>query len=171
MNALWLERSGLALAIYFAARAAGKYRGTKKQQAALSTPLVDAAILEAAFQPRPKDGDDPDLLRELRDTFAHLNREAWAEEFWDLPAQITVLAGTLGPAQSATLRRAILRLLTANDPWLQAVAAKTAADLQMPEAVPPIRALLELGDAHDARFRAVLQDSLDTLTPAEAAST
>ena len=167
MNALWLERSGLALAIYFVARAAGKYRGTKKQQVALSTPLVDAAVLEAAFQPRPRDGDDLDLLAEMKGTFAHLNREAWAEEFWDLPAQITTLAGTLGPAQSATLRRALLRLLTANDPWLQAVAAKSAADLGMPEAVPPLRALLELGDAHDARFRAVLQDALDTLTASE----
>ncbi|MGI4790476.1 MAG: hypothetical protein ACRYFS_16690, partial [Janthinobacterium lividum] len=134
MNALWLERGGIALTVYFLARTVGRFRGTKVQQAALQTPLVDVAILEAVFQPRLKDGDDADLLTELRDTFAHLNRQAWAEEFWALHAQIATLSQTLGPSQTATLRRAILRLLTANDRWLQLVGAKTAADLGLSEA-------------------------------------
>lgn len=178
MNALWLERSGLVLTVYFLARAVGRYRGTKKLSLAMQTPLVDAAILEAVFHPRPKDADDPDLLGELRDTFAHLNRQAWAEEFWGLHAQIAALSQTLGPAQEATLRRAVLRLLTANDRWLQLVGAKTAADLRLAEAVPPIQAILEMGDslrfsqskaevsdadALDVRFRLVLQDALATL--------
>ena len=179
MNALWLERSGIALSMYFLARTVGRLRGSKKQKIALQTPLVDAAILEAVFQPRPKDGDDADLLAELRDTLAHLNRQAWAEEFWGLHAQIAALSKTLGPAQNATLRRAILRLLTANDRWLQLVGAKTAADLGVAEAILPIQAILEMGDSQrftqgkaeisdaealDVRFRLVLQDSLATLT-------
>lgn len=179
MNALWLERSGLALSLYFLARMVGRYRGAKKQQQAMQTPLVDAAILEAVFHPRPKDGDDADLLAELRETFAHLNRQAWAEEFWGLHEQLAALSETLGPDQNATLRRAVLRLLTANDRWLQLVGAKTAADLGMAEAVPPIRAILEMGDSQrftrskaevsdgdalDVRFRLVLQDALATLT-------
>lgn len=179
MNALWLERSGLALTVYFVARTVGRYRGSKKQKQAMQTPLVDAAILEAVFHPRPKDGDDADLLAELRDTFAHLNRQAWAEEFWGLHVQIAALSETLGPAQNATLRRAVLRLVTANDRWLQLVGAKTAADLGMAEAVPPIQAILEMGDsmrftpsnaevseanALDVRFRLVLQEALATLT-------
>ena len=86
------------------------------------------------FQPRPKDGDDGDLLAEMKDTFAHLNRQAWAEEFWGLHAQIATLSQTLGPVQNATLRRAVLRLVTANDCWLQLVGAKTAADLGITEA-------------------------------------
>lgn len=179
MNFLWLERGGIALSLYFFARTVGSYRGSKKQQIALRTPLVDAATLEAVFQPRSKDGDDAALLTEMRDTFIHLNRQAWAEEFWGLHEQLATLAKTLGPAQNATLRRAVLRLLTANDRWLQLVGAKTAADLGIAEAVPPIQAILEMGDslrftrsraevsdgdALDVRFRLVLQDSLETLT-------
>ena len=179
MNALWLERSGLVLTLYFLARTVGRYRGMKKQNIALQTPLVDAAILEAVFHPRVKDGDDADLLAELRDTFAHLNRQAWAEEFWGLHEQIAALSQTLGPDQNATLRRAVLRLLTANDRWLQVVGAQTAADLGMAEAVPPIQAILEMGDSQrftqskaevsdgdalDVRFRLVLQDALTALT-------
>ena len=179
MNFVWLERGGIALSLYFLARTVGSYRGSKRQTLALQTPLVDAAILEAVFQPRPKDGDDADLLTELRDTFIHLNRQAWAEEFWGLHEQIASLAKTLGPVQNATLRRTVLRLLTANDRWLQVVGAKTAADLDILEAVPPIQAILEMGDslrftrskaevsdgdALDVRFRLVLEDALATLT-------
>ncbi len=169
MNGIWLERSAIALTMYFLARTVGRFRGARKQQAALRTPLVDAAVLEAVFHPRPKngdneDGDDPALLAELRDTFAHLNRQAWAEEFWGLHAQIAALSGTIGPAQNATLRRAILRLLTSNDRWLQLVAAKTAADLGMAEAVPTLQALLTESDAQDARIRGVLEESLAALT-------
>ena len=171
MNALWLERSGLALTAYFLARTVGRYRGAQKQKLSMRTPLVDAAILEAVFHPRPKDGDDADLLAELRDTFAHLNRQAWAEEFWGLPEQLAALSQTLGPNQNATLRRAVLRLLTAGDRWLQLVGAKTAADLSMSEAAPPIQAILDSqskaedadADALDARFRLVLQEALAAL--------
>jgi hypothetical protein len=170
MNGIWLERSAVALTLYFLARTVGRFRGSKQQQVALRTPLVDAAVLEAVFHPRAKDGDDPDLLAELRDTFAHLNRQAWAEEFWDLHTQIASLSGGLGPAQNATLRRVVLRLLTSDDRWLQSVAAKTAADLGMAEAVPPLTALLErkptgTGDL-EVRFRLVLEDALATLTGA-----
>ena len=166
MNALWLERSGVALTLYFLARTVGRFRGTKKQQIALKTPLVDAAILEAVFHPRPKDGDDADLLQELRDTLAHLNRQAWAEEFWGLHAQIAMLSKTLGPAQNATLRRAVLRLLTSNDRWLQLVGAKTAADLEISEAVPTLTALLEKPadtDVLSVRFRLVLEEAQESL--------
>ena len=93
--------------------------------------------------------------------------------------QITALNATLAPPQQATLRRALLRLVTANDRWLQLVAAKTAADLGMAEAVLPLRAILEMGDSQtfsvskaeyssadavDLRFRKVLEEALATLT-------
>ena len=178
MNGVWLERGGIGVGIYFLARFVGKWRGGNTARAMLVTPLVDAALLEAVFHPRVKDGDDPDLLAEMRDTLAHLNRQTYAEEFWTLNAQLASLDKTLGPAQKATLRRALLRLLTANDRWLQLVGAKTAADLDLKEALPPLRGLLELGDtqrfspskaeytaadAVDLRFRRVLEQSLETL--------
>lgn len=179
MNADWLVRVGPVMGALFLARVVGKWRGAKRQQAAMMTPLFDAALLEAVFQPRPRDSDDPALLAEVRDTLAHLNRQAWAEEFWGLHQQIAALDATLAPPQKATLRRALLRLLTANDRWLQLVAAKTAADLGLAEAVPPLRAILEMGDSQrfshskaeysaadavDLRFRTVLEEALATLT-------
>ena len=179
MNADWLARVGPVVGALFLARIVGQWRGAKRQRAAMTTPLFDAALLEAVFHPRAKDGDDAALLAEVRDTLAHLNRQAWAEEFWGLHAQIAALDATLAPPQKATLRRALLRLLTANDRWLQLVAAKTAADLGMTEAVPPLRAILEMGDSQrfspskaeyssadavDLRFRTVLEEALATLT-------
>jgi len=168
LNGVWLERSGIALGFYFFARMMGRYRGAKKQQEALTTPLVDVALLEAVFQPRPKDGDDRDLLAEIRDTLAHLNRQAYAEEFWGIPEQIAALDATLGAPQKATLRRVLLRLVTANDCWLQMIGAKTSAELGVKEAVLPIRGLLEIGssadDAVSLRVRLVLEESLATLS-------
>ncbi len=179
MNGILLERSGIVVGLYFVAQFIGKWRGGKRSRAMLTTPLVDAALLEAVFHPRLKDGDDPDLLAEMRDTLAHLNRQAYAEEFFGLHQQITRLDQTLEPSQKATLRRVLVRLLTANDRWLQLVGAKTAADLGLNEAVPPLRALLEMGDTQrfsqskaeysaadmvNLRFRRVLEESLTTLT-------
>jgi len=179
MNWVGLERGVLLVGMIFFARVVGKWRGTKREQSAMTTPLFDGALLETVFQPRPKDGDDPDLLAEVRDTLAHLNRQAYAEEFWGLSEQVVALDGILGPVQKATLRRALLRLLLANDRWLQLVAAKTAADLDLKEALPPLRAILEMGDSQrfsassaeyssadaiDLRFRSVLEESLATLT-------
>ncbi len=179
MNIDWLVRVGPVIGALFLARAVGKWRGSKRQRVAMTTPLFDGALLEVVFQPRPRDGDDADLLAEVRDTLAHLNRQAWAEEFWGLSEQIAALHAKIGPPQQATLRRALLRLLTANDRWLQLVAAKTAADLGMAEAVPPLRAILEMGDSQrfsaskaeyssadavDLRFRRVLEEALATLT-------
>ena len=179
MNVEWLMRVGPVVGALFLARIVGQWRGAKRQRAAMMTPLFDAAQLEAVFQPRAKDGDDPALLAEVRDTLAHLNRQAWAEEFWGLHGQIAALDATLAPPQKATLRRALLRLLIANDRWLQLVAAKTAADLGLADAVPPLRAILEMGDSQtfsmskaeyssadavDLRVRSVLEESLATLT-------
>ena len=181
MNAIWLERGGIGVGVYFLARFVGKFRGGRREQRMMRTPLVDAALLEAVFHPRAKDGDDPDLLAEIRDTLAHLNRQAYVEEFWGLHTQIAELDSSLGPVQKATLRRVLIRLLTANDRWLQLVGAKTAATLGLPEAIPPLRALLELGDTQrfshskaeysaddlvDLRFRKVLEEALTTLTAA-----
>ncbi len=179
MNLPMLERTGGLLLILFGSRVWAKWRVSRREQAALTTPLFDPVLLEAVFTPRPKDGDDANLLEEMRDTFRHLNRRAYAEEFWDLHRQLAALYGTLAETPKATMRRALLRLLLANDRWLQLVAAQTCAQLQMPEAVPPLRALLELGDsqrysiskaeyttadAADVRYRQELEQALATLT-------
>jgi hypothetical protein len=185
MTVDWLARVGPMVGALFVARIIGQWRAAKRQRAAMTTPLFDAALLEAIFQPRPQDGDDPALLAEVRDTLGHLNRQAWAEEFWGVHQQIAALNATLAPPQQATLRRALLRLLTANDRWLQLVAAKTAADLGYAEAVPPLRAILEMGDSQrfsatqaeysaadavDLRFHTVLEEALASLTGLESAS-
>lgn len=179
MNALVLERGGALLGVLFLSRVWARGRVARKGRAALVTPLVDAAVLEAVFAPRPQEGDDADLLAEMRDTFAHLNRQAYAEEFWNLHAQIAALAPTLSDAANATLRRAVVRLVAANSRWLQLVGAKTAAALHITEAAVPLRGVLEMGDANryaeapntygtnaavDARFRAELEAALAALS-------
>ncbi len=179
MNPIVLERGSALLALIFASRVWARWRVGRRQRAALVTPLVDAATLEAVFAPRPRDGDDTNLLAEMRDTFAHLNRQAYAEEFWNLHAQLAALAPSLSDPARATLRRAIVRLVVANDRWLQLVGAKTAAALRVTEAAVPLRGVLEMGDAnrfaegHDgygagraveARFRAELEAALAALS-------
>ena len=159
MNTDTLIRGGVAVGALFLARIVGGWRGSRQKQAALTTPLFDAALLEAALEPRPRDGDDPALLAELKETLTHLNRQAWAAEFWDLHTQIAALDATLDPAPRATLHRAVLRLLLMEDRWLQTVAAQTASNLNLTDAVRPLQARLALG-GEDPRFRAVLEDAL-----------
>ncbi len=136
MTTLGWERAAIALGVYFAALATGRFRVARRQQAASQTPLFDAAVLEAVFHPRPQDGDDAALLTKLRELFASLNRQADAEAFSGLPTQIAALAETLTPVQSATLRRAVLRLVTVGDAALQSAGAQIAADLGLADPVP-----------------------------------
>ncbi|BDI33277.1 hypothetical protein CCAX7_53280 [Capsulimonas corticalis] len=158
--------TGVFLGLTFAARVWSKWRVDRRKQAALRTPLVDGAVLEAALTPRPADGDDADLLAELRETFALLNRQAYAEEFWGLHQQLETLDATLGAPQRATLRRALLRLLASSDRWLQLVSAKACADLQVAEAAAPIQLLLgaegepSKSDGVGDRYRTVLEEAL-----------
>ncbi len=169
MTALGWERAGLALTVYFAALAAGRFRAAQKQQVLLKTKLFDAAVLEAVFHPRLQDGDDAALLTELREKLAALNRQADAEEFFALHTQIAALLQTLPPAQGATLRRAVLRLLMSGDRPLQGAGAQIAADLQFAEAVSAIEALLS-EDALDSRSQKVLEEALARLNGAEIAT-
>ena len=169
MNVFILERSGAVLAAIFAARAWARWRVAGRERADLTTPLVDAVLLEAVFAPRPQDGDDPDLLAEMRDTFLHLNRRAYAEEFWGLHVQLAALSDKVGDGPRATLRRAVIRLITANDRWLQMVGAKTAAVLDIREAVIPLRVLLDGGSDDDKsaaalRFRSELGNAWAALS-------
>lgn len=163
MTALGWERGGLALTVYFASLAAGRFRAGQKQRAAQRTPLFDAAVLEAALHPRLQDGDDAALLTELREKLVALNRQADAEKFFALHTQIAALPQSLGSVQTATLRRTVLRLLASQDHPLQCVGAQVAADLQMAEAAPLIQMLL-LEEAWDSRSRKVLEESLAVLT-------
>ena len=179
MNVLALERTMAFVTVLVAGRVWTQFRVGKRKRIAFTTPLVDGALLEAALAPRPKDSDDADLLAELRDTFAHLNRRAYAEEFWNLHEQIVALDTNLGPNQKATLRRALLRLLIVNDRWLQLVAAKACAELNLQDAINPLRGLLEMGDSQrftvekteyskgdtaDLRYRQELETALERLT-------
>ena len=177
MNLPAAERAIALLLVIFGSRVWARWRTAKRQRVKLVTPLVDAAVLEAVFHPRLRDGDDVNLLAELRDTFAHLNRQAYAEEFWGVGTHMETLYASLGETQQATMRRALVRLVTASDRWLQMVGARTAAALDVQEAVPPLRALLELGDTQtfsqdasalptnsDKRYRQELETALMSLS-------
>lgn len=179
MNVVGLEKFGVGLGVVFAARVWAKWRVSVRERKSFTTPLVDAVLLESVFAPRAKDGDDANLLAEMRDTFLHLNRQSYAEEFWGLHTQLVELYERLAAPQRATMRRALVRLVTANDRWLQLVGAKTSAALGVAEAVNPLRALLEMGDSQrfnqdkqeyskaesvDLRYRRELEKALAVLT-------
>lgn len=178
MNVIILERAGAVLAAVFGARAYAQWRVARREREALTTSLVDPVLLETVFAARIVEGDDADLLAELRDTFLHLNRRAYAEEFWGLHTQVAALFGGLEKPKQAAMRRAIMRLIASRDRWLQLVGAKSASELGMAEAIPELRALLvpessqsanageqedAANDAADQRFRQEIEQALATL--------
>ncbi len=124
-----------------------RFRKDRAARRSYALPLFDAALLEAACHPRAADSDDADVLAEMRDTLGHLNRQAYAEEFWTLDKQLRDYYTKIPKTSRPTMRRALIRLLTANDRWLQLVAAKTCADIGLPEAIAPLRALVEMGES------------------------
>lgn len=144
-----------------------RYRREKRQKREYQLPLFDAVLLEVALTPR--EGDDPDVLVEIRETLAHLNRRSFAEEFWTLDQQLAQYYERVPRKSRPTVRRAIARLLEQPDRWLQAVAAKTSARLCFTEATPAIEALLESGDEAQAdqeaweRFRDELTRAKEAL--------
>jgi hypothetical protein len=155
--------SGLCLAGFFAIRVLARWRVDRRQQQALTIPLVDPTLIETTLAPQP--GDDADLLAELRDTLSHLNRRAYAEEFWAIDAQITALDAKLPKAARETLRRAIVRMLDTDDRWLQIVAARASVSLRTTDAVPRLMKLVKdfAGDSSHARFRTELEAAITAL--------
>jgi hypothetical protein len=175
MNIIALEKTGAGIAALFAIRVIARWRVESKQRAERALPLVDPILVETLFAPRPTDGDDPDVLAEVRNTVLHLNRRGYAEEFWGLHAQLTTWHNQLPqPGQQETFRRALLRLLRCDDRWLQIVAAKTCAALKMREAIEPLRVLLAKALVADStpskptaegRYREELETALKGLEP------
>lgn len=168
MNAVaWLERGGLALALYFAASAASRFQAERKRRAASRIPLADAAVLEAVFHPRPADGDDPLVLSDVRDRFVFVNNQASTDMFLGLHTEIAALFYSSHPAGAASLRRALLRALASSDPWLQAAAAPAAPALDLTEAAPRLAALLAappVPGEDAARLRRVLEEAQAALS-------
>ena len=158
---------------FFAIRVVAAWRVDRRKQASMKTALVDPVLLETTFAPRA--GDDADLLAELRDTLAHLNRQAYAEEFWNVSDQIVALDEKLPATAKSTLRSALTRMLSTDDRWLQIVAAKASGALKVDAAVDRLRELLVTVEGSDAavelRLKSVLMDALEAVgSPASATS-
>jgi len=153
MNLVAFERTVIVLGSGFLVRAWVSWRSERKKRKDFEARLVDGAVLEAAFTPQKGIPDDPDLLAEMRDTFAHLNRRAYVEEFWGITDQLVTLHDRLDPPQRDTMHRALLRLISTNDRWLQLIGARTSVKLKLSEAIAPMEALV--------------QNSLDNVAPGE----
>lgn len=147
---------------YFVIRVISGFRVDKRKQASMRTPLIDPILLETTFAPRP--GEDANLLAELRDTLAHLNRQAYAEEFWNVSDHMAELDAKLPASARPTLRSALERMLETDSRWLQIVAAKACGALGAQEASAKLRELTEAiadsEDPVDLRLRGVLSDAL-----------
>jgi len=152
ITVLVLLKTGAAIGGGILIRALARARVEGRKRRELTEPLIDRVRLETYFVPEP--GDDPNLVAEVRDTIAHLNRQAWAEEFYSLPEQLAALDNGLPKAAKATLRRLMARLIRSDDRWLILVGARTlmrldakAAEGEIGETVKGLR---EKPDATDA---------------------
>jgi hypothetical protein len=130
----------------FISRVWVKYKQDRKVRKDYDTQLFDDVLLANVFMPRKKDGDNVDVLAEVYQTLTHLNRQHFASEFWDLDKQLTKYYSGLPEQYRPTMRRALIRMVTVNDRWLQILAARTCAALSLREAILPLRGLIELGD-------------------------
>ena len=158
-------------AIPVIARTWVRLKRERRQKREAKLPLFDAVLLEIALTPK-QDGDDSDVLIEIRETLAHLNRREYAEEFWGLDEQLAAYHERIPPTSRPTMKRAVLRLLDQPDHWLEGVAAKTSARLCFDEARDKIEALLQAGEpaqpgaelVAEKRFRKELADAFEALT-------
>ena len=161
MNVDTVLRAGLIFAGFFGIRAIAQYRVDKRKRQTYVVPLIDPVKLEALFAPAA--GDDANMLAELRDTFIHLNRQAYAEEFYGLDVQITALDAGLPEPARQTMRRQMLRLLSSDDRWLQLVAAKVSGSLGIAEALPRLIDLIAAEGDAKSRYAEELQRVVETL--------
>jgi len=150
---------------FFAIRIIAGWRVDRRKMASMKTPLVDPVLLETTFAPRA--GDDVNLLAEVRDTLAHLNRQAYAEEFWNVSDQIIRLDAELPKKAKVTLRAVLVRMLGTDERWLQIVAAKTSGRLKISEAAARLQELLtgvaDSEDPVDGRLKVVLTEALESI--------
>ena len=170
MNWESFAKTAAVIGGFFAIRVIAGWRVDRRKMASMKTPLVDPVLLETTFA--PKAGDDANLLAEVRDTLAHLNRQAYAEEFWNVSDQIVRLDAELPKKAKVTLRTVLIRMLATEDRWLQIVGAKTCGVLKVFEASTRLQELLtEIADSEDAvdgRLKVVLTEALEAI-PSNAA--
>jgi hypothetical protein len=170
MSQYGLIYAGGIAAISLAARLWVSYRRDVRVKREYKLPLFDAVLLEVALTPQKGEAEDADVLAEMRETLAHLNRRSFAKEFWGLDEQLAQYYEKLPEKCQPTMRRALLRLIDQPDRWLQSIAAKTCGRLGIMEAAGPIRALLEKEsesaspvNAADAHFHTELEAALKRL--------
>lgn len=170
MNQQGLIYAGGVATVTLIARLWVSYRRDRRQKREYLLPLFDAVLLEVALTPKQGESDDADVLAEMRQTLAHLNRRSFAKEFWGLDEQLAQYYEKLPENCRPTMRRALLRLIGQPDRWLQSIAAKTSARLGITEAAGPIRELLEKdsegaspANRADSRFHSELEAALNRL--------
>jgi hypothetical protein len=139
------------------------FRRDRAARRAMKTPLFDQSQLDAALTPTEGMDDDPAILAELGETLSHLNRQAFAEELWNLEKSLTKYYRKIPAAKRPTMQRALIRLIESDDKWLQIVGAKTCASLKIAEATEPLTRLVDR-NAGDERFRTELDTCLRKLT-------
>jgi hypothetical protein len=139
-----------------------KFKGDRIARRSMKTPLFDTAKLSSALAPVDGANDDPDILAELHATLTHLNRRAFAEEFWNVDKDLTKYYRKIPARSKPTMARALVRLIDADDKWLQIVGAKTSALLKLVDARESLSTALEK-NANDERFQTELKRCLDIL--------
>jgi len=143
------------------------YRRDRKARRAFRAQLFDTTMLDNALS--GVGGDDRDVLLELRETFAHLNREAFADELWALDRQLCAYYERIPKASRPTMRQALISLIASEDRWLSLIAAKASARIGFVEADAALSARIEVAAhvrsnaAADSNYCDGLRSALDLL--------
>jgi hypothetical protein len=168
----WIGYLGGSALVAGASRIWVRFRRDRRARREFASSIFSSNLLDNAL--RPETEDDADVLDELRQVLGHLNRQSYAEEFWRLDEQLAAYYARLPKASRPTFRRALMRLLRADNRWLLLVSAKTCARIGFPEAEPALESILQAATRSgaeseaDARFGAELQTALDRLRQSQA---
>lgn len=139
-----------------------KKRNARHQRYLDTTPVVNPFVLAVALAPRQANPDDSEaVLNEMKRILSENNHHALYYEYFSLDKPLSALYRALPIEQRPTLHRACLRLIAADDPNLQLVGAKLAAELDFCDAIGPIRAALEPQEKE--RVQVGMQRAIGTL--------
>jgi hypothetical protein len=140
------------------------YRKDRAARRAMNTALFPNRVLESILA--PGEDDDPNILSELKNTILLLNRQTYAEEFWNLDKNLVKYHKHIPVKSRPTMERMLIRCIESDEKWLQIMGAKTSSALKLAGSEDAIQKAIAKNSADD-RFKTALESCLETLSPSK----
>jgi hypothetical protein len=128
----------------------------------MRVPLFPAQSIESVLAAKLTDNDDPAIVNEIKSTISHLNRQAFAKEFWDLDKDLIRYYKRIPGRSRPTMERVLIYMIESDEKWLQIVGAKTCVGLDYQPAAQVIEHAIQ-SHKNDDRFRTELESCLKQL--------